>query len=469
MQALRLASFGRFNTLDLSSGEIENEVLAYLNCLSELEGRPFSRIEAAHVAMLGPMRALASALKQYPSSKPGVPLKVKVSADDETVCFQWLRPDGSLQTLPISRSKLTEQDLAQFKDAVLIADKPDDELHRLLLSLGANETKSMNTVRREAAVKSVRLPTTTTTSRSEYVISQPSRGSEPVTAPGFEVGILDLDTRGDAGVVALPDGSLMLIDTGLSADFVKKLDSYLRRGQRQAPLSIRLVITHTDKDHIGGLAALLDDGKITIDEMIVGRAAQESASAKDVLSTIEAKGYRRTDARGVTHFARQGAKPPLVDVSQPAFRGEGVESFVIYPARDTVITLHHAVDARTTNDSGFVVKVVNRGLSWLLTDDMTPRTMARLLDVLPTEQLQAGYLRWPHHLWLPADGDTDSLSTLQDFVRAVNAHTYLFSNTGHHTHTEPRFSKIKLFIDDVLGAGINALWTDREKAHLVYR
>ena len=466
LQALRLASFGRFDSLDATSGRIENEILAHLRCLPPLSGGESRDRSLAET--IGPLRSLATSLGLQPPTTIGPPRTVKVLAVGSLICFQWLKADGSLETWAASRASLFEAHLSQFKDAVLLADG-DDELHRLLDALGAKETRSIGTERREAAVKAVRLPPKTTTPRAEYVFSQASRGPETSTAPGFEIAVLDLDTRGDAGVVTLPDGSLILIDTGLSGDFVSKLNQYLQRSQQRTPPPLRLVVTHTDQDHIGGLSALLADEKIKIDELIIGRALRESPSAKDLISTIEGKGYVRHDGRGATHFVRQGVAKPLIDVSKPTQRGENFESFVLYPAKDTIVTLHHAVGALTTNDGGFIVKVVNRGVSWLLTDDMTPKTMELLLRALPPEQLQAGYLRWPHHLWFPSDGDTRATSTLQRFLAAVNAHTYLFSNTGHSSHTEGRFLKIQGFIRQHLGMDMNVLWTDKEKANLVFR
>src|SRR5207302_6783954 len=113
-------------------------------------------------------------------------------------------------------------------------------------------------------------------------------------------------------------------------------------------------------------------------------------------------GYAETTTANISHFVRQGVAP-WIDPSKPTLRSGEVESFVLYPTADTTIALHHAREGRTPNDAGFVVKLTNKGTSWLLTDDMSARTMASMVESLPPEALSAGYLKWPHHLWFPAE------------------------------------------------------------------
>jgi len=73
--------------------------------------------------------------------------------------------------------------------------------------------------------------------------------------------------------------------------------------------------------------------------------------------------------------------------------------------------------------------------------------------------LRAGILRWPHHLWLPPEGDTSARENLSEFLRMISPHTIIFSNIGYKTHNPERYNEIKKFVSKVPERDVNMSWT----------
>src|SRR5690606_10503276 len=96
-----------------------------------------------------------------------------------------------------------------------------------------------------------------------------------------------LEGKGDSIVIRCEDGSLVVVDTGgREKELVLAVKAYF--GGKPPP--IRIVITHTDSDHIGGLNALVTDPETAdlIDEVIVGRSSKEARpKVTDLLAILQ--------------------------------------------------------------------------------------------------------------------------------------------------------------------------------------
>ncbi|WP_453964939.1 hypothetical protein [Bradyrhizobium elkanii] len=68
-----------------------------------------------------------------------------------------------------------------------------------------------------------------------------------------------------------------------------------------------------------------------------------------------------------------------------------------------------------------------------------------------------------------ADEFASAHADLNRFLSAVAAHTYVFSNKGHLSHTSQRYKDIVTFIHSAFDKDVNALWTDEWKSNLVFR
>jgi beta-lactamase superfamily II metal-dependent hydrolase len=477
-QALRLAAFSRFDQRDSFSGRIWYETLRNLHCESVFGStNKFVAVNGEHdnSKIFHSVTSLAQSIGIYSPAVPSDSV-VKITIRQDKACFEWISESAEILREVIPIDDLSKEALDKFGKARFVIDEEDDESADALDDFDI-EVETVEAARSADAAKALVLPGSSSSTPADYELKAPQRvRDDMVSIPGTDVALLHLDSHGDCQVVRLADGSLVVVDTGLSASTVKKLEEFLARNYQVEKPPIRLVITHTDRDHIGGLATIIKEG-FEVDEIVIGRSVSESPDGEQirrVVSALDMTNYSKTDGPSLTHFVRKDLKKPLIDPLHPSRVVDNAHSWYSYPAKDTIISLHHVVDSNSTNGAGFLVQISARGTNWLLTDDLTGRSLETLGGSLPASELKSGLLKWPHHLWLPKNGSKERVSRererLTEFIRSVMPHTIVFSNTGHVTHDEKRYEEIKDYVASIMGERtINFFWTDSVDANLSFK
>ncbi|MDR6670224.1 MBL fold metallo-hydrolase [Rhizobium sp. 1399] len=451
--ALRILALSDLGELALTSGRVDIPVLEELQCNRILDANAGLAEETDLIESWEKRLSFATALDVARRDDR----LVKVTKIEDKLCFQWIEK-GEIKTRIFDKSDIQKGQLAAIGGKLWLVDDDLTDTEDLLAAAGVKvETAQALQVRlaAEAQVKNK--------NKDDVHIRSIQRSGDK----GLDVAILNLSTNGDANVVRLPDGSLMVIDTGLGSDIVQKIKGYLGRNYKKETPPIRLIITHTDQDHLGGLTALLD-AKIEIQEVIIGTSVadeQRPERVDHVKAAFDAAGYEVDSRESVIHI-KQPDIAPLIDLDKSISDiFGGIEGWKLYLGNETEFSLYHATNATSPNDSGFLVKLTHRGMSVLLTDDLSAITLRAMTTSLGSTVLKAGFLKWPHHLWFPP-GLTQARKALADFVQIVSPHTIAFSGVGHKSHNQKRYEDICKFLRGQLTDSVICHWTREEMANL---
>ena len=236
----------------------------------------------------------------------------------------------------------------------------------------------------------------------------------------LEVHFIDVG-QGDCTLITC-DGEAMLIDAG-NNDKGTTVQAYL---QGQGIEELEYVIgTHPDADHIGGMDVVLY--KFDVLTVLFPDIDSDTATWRDVLDTMEERGYARTDAAA-------GDTYPL----------GSAEFTVISPAQDYT----------DTNDMSVVIRLTYGETAFLFTGDASTDVEADILESganLPADVLKCG-----HH--------GSSTSTSEAFLSAASP-TYAVISCGDgnsygHPHEETLYG--------LYSAGIETYRTDDQGTVIAY-
>ncbi|MGR9079536.1 MBL fold metallo-hydrolase [Rhizobium leguminosarum] len=451
--ALRILALSDLGELGLTSGRIDISVLKELRC------ERFSGADAGlaeEVPLIEVWKQRVDLAKELDVVRREDRL-VKVTASEDKLCFQWVE-NGEVKTRVLKKSDVHKDELTLISGRLWLIDDELMDTDDLLADAGVKGETARAMELRLAAEAQVK----TKNKEDMHIRSIQRQGDK-----GLDVTILNLATNGDANVVTLPDGSLMIIDTGLGSDIVEKLRGYIRRNYQKDEPPIRLVITHTDQDHLGGLTALFD-AKFHIQEVIIGTSladAQRPDRVNPVKDAFNAAGYEIISTNSMIHI-KQPKITPLIDLDRPiSGYFDSIEGWKLNLGDEVEISLYHATDAVSPNDSGFLVKLAHRGTSVLLTDDLSATTLRAMMMNLGPAVLRAGFLKWPHHLWFPR-GLTRPRDVLTAFLNAVSPHTVAFSGVGHKSHNQQRYEDICKYLHGQLAESVTCHWTRGEMANV---
>jgi competence protein ComEC len=214
--------------------------------------------------------------------------------------------------------------------------------------------------------------------------------------------------QGDSSLVDLPDGRLLMIDTGQGGRHpavreVRKLLASRRRSRIDV-----LVITHGHPDHYGGLADLLDEvdiGEIWLNGQLLSE--QTDGAMEHLLNYALARGAR-------LRFA------PELCASAHAFGEARIQVLWPCPRYDPTLDL---------NDNSLVLRLTLGRRSFLFTGDLEAEAEARLVESGRIASVDV--LKVAHH-----GSRTSTTATLVDAARPALA--VISSGSGNrYGHPSP--------------------------------
>jgi competence protein ComEC len=188
-------------------------------------------------------------------------------------------------------------------------------------------------------------------------ITAQNSSSDKLVVKFFDIG------QGDSIYIKSPSGSELLVDGSADKQVLEKL------GRTMSPLDRNLdvvVATHPDKDHIGGLPAVLSKYKIGM--LLEPGTTAENGVFQEMHIVAKQRGIKI-----VTAYAGQ-----TIDL------GGGVVATVLFPNRSVV--------GMETNDSSIVILLAYGSQTFLLTGDAPVSTEYSILSKLPElTVLKAGH------------------------------------------------------------------------------
>ena len=165
--------------------------------------------------------------------------------------------------------------------------------------------------------------------------------------------------------VLISDNHVTIIDTGLD----KKADKLVEFLNEQGVTKVdELIITHFDKDHVGGADHILNN--FEVGTVYTTYHSKESDDITAYLEALENSGLKETTVSETISFSADGI------------------SFTIYPPRSPIY-----YDS-TSNNSSLVIRVSLGENSMLFAGDAE---YERLSELLKTEGLGSTILKVPHH------------------------------------------------------------------------
>lgn len=173
--------------------------------------------------------------------------------------------------------------------------------------------------------------------------------------------------QGDSIFIEAPSGNQVLIDGGSNKSVLRELGKVMPFYDRSIDM---VVATHPDKDHIGGLPAIVDKFKVGV--FVEPGVSSDNGTYESLRSLVE-----KNEIKKVT--AKRGER---------VFLDEGVYMDILFPDRDTT--------GWESNTASVVARLVYGDTSFLFTGD-SPKRVEEYLTSLDGGGLGANVLKLGHH------------------------------------------------------------------------
>lgn len=217
----------------------------------------------------------------------------------------------------------------------------------------------------------------------------------------LRVSFLDVG-QGDSILIQGPTGVRMLVDGGPDRSVVRELPKLM--GPLQKTIDV-MVETHPDKDHIAGLADVLETYEVK-NILSPGLASDTNVYGR-LVSTVESE-------PGIqSYLARAGMRIHL---------GGGAYADVLYPNKDVS-------RLKATNDASIVLRVVYGKTSFMLTGDMASIIEEELVRSAWAGELKSDVLKVGHH--------GSKYSTSDVWLRAVSPSVAVISAGKGNAYGHP--------------------------------
>jgi competence protein ComEC len=180
------------------------------------------------------------------------------------------------------------------------------------------------------------------------------------------VAFLDVG-QGDAIFIEAPNGNQVLIDGGPNKSVLRQLSKIMPFYDRSIDA---ILATHPDKDHIGGLADILE--RYEVDLFLDSGLEGESSAYNELLRLTEINAITRIDAK----------RGMVIVLDDEVFLN------ILFPDRD--------VSGVESNTASIIAQLIYGDVKFILTGD-SPKATEEYLVMLDEKKLESDVLKVGHH------------------------------------------------------------------------
>ena len=174
--------------------------------------------------------------------------------------------------------------------------------------------------------------------------------------------------KADATLITLPDGRRILIDAGKNKDGTRLAERFQEEGIKELDV---LIVTHFDKDHVGGADQILK--AVHVARVIMPSYEKDSGQYQDFLKELEKSVQTQIDIMG----AKERLELPFSDV------------------RVSVTSAHETFYGDSeSNDFSLAVRLCYGNTRFLFPGDAEE---ARQMELLAEGDVACDVLKLPHH------------------------------------------------------------------------